>query len=92
MGKRERRARKENKRRRWSLTTFGADVPGGAATYGPFGKRHGRRFHRREVANHDVAVRKADALTREGRTLPKVSGGITEGAGMQGSPGATIAP
>lgn len=71
LGKRERRARKENRLRRWSMTIFRGDAPGGAVSYGPFGKRHGSRHHRWDVANHYVAVRKAAALQREGSNAPE---------------------
>jgi hypothetical protein len=57
-GKRQRRARKQNRLRRWRCWRSGPNVPGGAVTEGPWGKRKADRHHGWWLREHLNAVRK----------------------------------
>jgi hypothetical protein len=63
-GKRQRHARKQNRLMRWRCTSWGPDVPGGAVTEGPWGKRKATRHHGWWLRRHRLAVRKAAILAR----------------------------
>ena len=87
LGQRQRASRK--KRRRFQMWRTGPDVSGGFAHFGPFGKRHGERFHRWQVREHLSAVRKAAHAPSEkkspGEPIPK-TGGTTVGPGSGTAP------
>lgn len=95
-GKRERHAQKENwgkPHRRFRMWRAGPDVPGGAATYGPWGTRKRARWHAAELRAHAMDRREADRLMRLPRSLreagpPKASEHTRQGAGLQPSAGA----
>lgn len=66
-GKRQRRARKENRHRRWRCWRAGSDVPGGAATEGPWGKRKADRHYGWLFRKHLIAARKTALAFRTPR-------------------------